>query len=270
MKNIFTRSITGLLFIIVMVGMIVIDKYSFLILFAAITALSLWEFYTILENKGLHSRKILSVIAGTIIFIANSLFAFKVIDIRILGIIIALVFSMFIIELYKKAENPFSIISNNLLGLIYIALPFSLLNYIVTINLTTEYQYKILLGIFIILWTYDTGAYLVGVSIGKHRLFERISPKKSWEGFIGGAVFAVAISYVLGIYFTILNPMDWIIISLIIVAFGTWGDLIESNLKRSLNIKDSGTILPGHGGLLDRFDSLIIAIPFIYIYLIFV
>jgi phosphatidate cytidylyltransferase len=126
---------------------------------------------------------------------------------------------------------------------------------------------NILVGFFIILWIYDSGAYVFGVSFGKHRLFERISPKKSWEGFIGGSIVAISAANVISVFFTELRLFDWLIISAIIIVFGTFGDLVESLLKRELNIKDSGNILPGHGGILDRFDGIFLSVPIIFAYL---
>jgi phosphatidate cytidylyltransferase len=148
----------------------------------------------------------------------------------------------------------------------FIALPFSLLSYIFFIN---GFQPLILLAVFVTIWVNDTGAYLVGVTLGKHRLFERISPKKSWEGFFGGAFFALISAYVFSLFIKDLSLIQWLIFSEIIVIFGTFGDLAESLLKRTLNMKDSGNVIPGHGGLLDRFDSMLLAAPAVYLFLSF-
>jgi len=143
-------------------------------------------------------------------------------------------------------------------------LPFSLLNFILFIK---DWQPLILLSVFVTIWVNDTGAYLTGVTIGKHRLFERISPKKSWEGFIGGAVFALLSGYVFSLLIPEIQLINWLVFSEIIVVFGTFGDLIESLMKRTVGVKDSGDLIPGHGGLLDRFDSMLLAAPVIFIYL---
>ena len=134
-------------------------------------------------------------------------------------------------------------------------------------SFTNEYSFQIILGFFIMLWTNDTGAYLAGRFFGKHKLFERISPKKTWEGSFGGGLLTLAAAYILSLFFTNLDLTNWIVISILVAIFGGLGDLVESMLKRSLNIKDSGNILPGHGGILDRFDGLLISITFIYSYL---
>jgi phosphatidate cytidylyltransferase len=177
---------------------------------------------------------------------------------------------VYLIKLYKKTERkPFTNIAFTFLGIFYIAMPFSLLNHAVfheTEGLL-QYNYEIILGSLLILWASDSGAYFAGTLFGKHRLFERISPKKSWEGFWGGAALATAMTYALSLYFQTLTIVDWLIIGLIIVVGGTFGDLVESLLKRSIEIKDSGDSLPGHGGFLDRFDGLLISAPFIVAYL---
>ncbi len=128
---------------------------------------------------------------------------------------------------------------------------------------------KILLGIFILIWASDSGAYVFGVTMGKNKLFERISPKKTWEGFIGGVVISQVAAFLLSRYFGDLGYLHWGIIAGIVAVFGTLGDLVESMIKRSVKIKDSGKILPGHGGILDRFDSLLFTIPVIFTYLYF-
>jgi len=179
----------------------------------------------------------------------------------IYGIYIVLVL---IFELYRKQTNPIHNWAYFILGQIFIALPFSLLNFILFIQ---DWQPLILLSVFVTIWVNDTGAYLTGVTIGKHRLFERISPKKSWEGFIGGAVFALLSGYVFSLLIPEIQLINWLVFSEIIVVFGTFGDLIESLMKRTVGVKDSGDLIPGHGGLLDRFDSMLLAAPVIFIYL---
>ncbi len=173
---------------------------------------------------------------------------------------------IFLIKLYKKNDNnPFLNIALFYLGLTYVALPFALMN--VVVHYHGWYSYEILLGLMLIIWASDTGAYFAGIRFGKRKLFERISPKKSWEGAIGGALTAVAFSIAISRYSTGLAMWQWIIVSLIVVIAGTYGDLVESMFKRTMQIKDSGTSIPGHGGFLDRFDSLILAVPFIVVFL---
>jgi phosphatidate cytidylyltransferase len=125
----------------------------------------------------------------------------------------------------------------------------------------------IIIGFFILLWTNDTAAYLTGITFGKHRLFERLSPKKSWEGFLGGLIGTIGMGYLISGWLGVVDKPGWIIISVIVSVAGTYGDLIESMLKRSIGVKDSGTIMPGHGGFLDRFDSVVISFPMVYLYI---
>ena len=174
-------------------------------------------------------------------------------------------------ELYLKKENPLNNWAYAMFSQVYIALPFALLNVLAfqsdeTIT-ATSYQYLFPLSIFAFNWLNDTGAYCTGMLLGKHPLFKRISPKKSWEGSIGGAVFCIVAAFVISNYFPIMSTVEWVGLALTIVVFGTWGDLSESLMKRQLGIKDSGNILPGHGGILDRFDSAILAIPAAVVYL---
>ena len=174
-------------------------------------------------------------------------------------------------ELYLKKENPLNNWAYAMFSQMYIALPFALLNVLAfhSDETTSISQYNAILplSIFIFNWVNDTGAYCTGMLFGKHRLFERISPKKSWEGSIGGGVFCIIASLVLAHFFPFMSVGVWIGLALTVVVFGTWGDLTESLLKRRLGIKDSGHILPGHGGMLDRFDSAILAIPAAVVYL---
>ena len=230
--------------------------------------MGLWEFFTISEKEENKPHKITATLLGGMLFITNALFCLNCAGFEILLLNIPLLFFIFIIELFSNQPHPFRNIAFTLLGIFYIALPFSLLNHIVLSNGT--YKPEILIGIFFIIWTNDTFAYLTGSRFGKRKLFERISPKKSWEGSAGGAAFSLLVAFIISKYFEDLSLSNWIIVSIIVIVMGTLGDLVESLYKRSMNIKDSGTILPGHGGILDRFDSLIFSIPFVFIYLIWV
>ena len=228
------------------------------------------EFYRLGKIKNLVLPKFLGIFTGVVLFVSNYFFANNLVNAKIFFIFIPLILILFIIELYRTNEQPFNNISYTILGIIYLAFPFSLFNYFVhipDIDNQVTFTPQILLGFFFITWANDTGAYLVGSTIGKKRLFERVSPKKSWEGSIGGGIFAIIIAYILSIFYTNLNVFDWLCIASIIVIMGTYGDLVESAYKRSLNVKDSGSILPGHGGILDRFDSMLLSAPMVFIYL---
>ncbi len=186
-------------------------------------------------------------------------------------LIIPLLFAVFIIELFRNQPQPIANIAFTILGIEYVAVPFTLLHglsYFKNMNFSSDYGFEVLMGYFFILWANDTGAYFVGRSLGKHKLFERISPKKTWEGSFGGALSGLLVAYANFLLFPALSLWVWIGIALIVVIFGSIGDLVESLFKRSLQIKDSGNILPGHRGVLDRFDGIFISAPMVYAFLI--
>ncbi|NVO01770.1 MAG: phosphatidate cytidylyltransferase [Bacteroidetes bacterium] len=268
MKNLITRTITGIVFVTLIIGSILFSHESFAIVFGIITILGLYEFYHLCETDGIKPMKYYGIFVGTTLFVLISLFSMNLIDKKLLLIIFPLIFLVFIFELYKKSEKPFTNISYTIFGIFYIALPLSLLNFIAKPNFNLgEYQYAVLLGFFLLIWIYDTGAYVFGSLLGRHKLFERVSPKKSWEGSIGGSLACIALAYALSIFYPEIKMVDWIVVSIIIIIFGTFGDLVESLFKRSINCKDSGTIFPGHGGVLDRFDAVLLAAPFVFSYL---
>lgn len=185
------------------------------------------------------------------------------------AVLLPVVFSIFIFELYRKKESPFVNIAITLTGVIYLAIPLAMMMVMALMpsNGVQVYRGGLLMGAILHIWANDTGAYLVGMRFGKNRLFERISPKKSWEGFFGGLAFSVVAAWINLRLFGQLMLMQWVVIALIMSVVGTLGDLVESLLKRSINIKDSGTLFPGHGGILDRFDAWLIAFPFVCCYL---
>lgn len=227
----------------------------------------MWEFYTAITTSVFKLQKYIGIITGIILFTGCFLYTSKFADSKVLLPVIVLVVFIFISELYLKSTQPFMSIAYTLLSIIWIAVPVSLMNFLVFPDITSSYTPVILLGFFFLTWANDSFAYIFGVTLGKHRLFERISPKKSWEGSVGGMLMTLITAYIISIFFTGLTMNNWLIIASIIVVAGTFGDLAESLFKRSFNIKDSGSILPGHGGILDRFDSAFIAIPCVFTYL---
>ena len=270
MKKLLIRTLTGLIFVLVVVGSIWIGPYTFLALFALIAAATLFEFYSLPWAVPVSlPMKTGGCLIGLLMFACSFLWSSGWVDFSILLIPFVLIFGLFILSLYQKRDNPFEELAKAVFGLIYIVLPLSLLNHFAFFLPGDDPMYTptLLLGFFLLIWSNDTGAYLVGISIGKHRLFERVSPKKSWEGFFGGVLFTLIIASLIASYDDLLSLYDWMAISVIVSVFGTFGDLSESLLKRSLGIKDSGTILPGHGGLLDRFDSILFAGPVAVLYL---
>lgn len=283
MSNFWQRLITGIVFLVVLISGIIYSQWTFAVLFAIIDVLALWEFYRIGRQGGYKPLAVYGMAVGLVAFvlsfIANMVLGEIINPIaeisavlftmpRLMAIPALLFIPVFIIVLFGHFENPIMSIAYTIYGLVYIALPFALISPIAFH--AGEYQSIMVLGMFIIIWVNDTGAYCFGVTIGRHKMFERISPKKTWEGFIGGALAAVGASLLLARFFPVLDPLQWIIVALLTVTFGTLGDLVESQLKRTVGIKDSSNILPGHGGILDRFDSIILAIPVIFAYLQFI
>ena len=273
MNNLIQRTLTGIIFVAVLMGSIISGSAPFAGVFSLIVIFTTREFYLLLKQKDYEPQVLGGVVASVVLFLSTyqvlSGHSHKV----LLSVNILSIFSIFIFELFRNKKQPLKNILVTIGGVIYVGLPFALLNLIAFLPIDSvigNYNKYILLGFFIILWANDTGAYVVGSLIGKNRLFERISPKKSWEGSIGGAFFAVGFA-ILMYYFTGLETaIFWVIFALSIVVFGTLGDLVESLLKRDLGVKDSGSILPGHGGFLDRFDAVLMAAPFASLSLIIV
>ncbi len=269
MSNFLQRAITGFFFVLILISAILYSKYSYACLFFIITILGVWEFYTLTIKDDVKPFRILGTIIGGSLFLVTFLIITQTISFKFLILLLIASLLTFFAELYRKQKDPFKNIAFTFLGLIYVALPFSLLSLLV-IDIQTGFLYRgeILLGYFLILWANDTGAYLSGRWFGKNKLFERISPKKTWEGAMGGALFSIGVAILCSRFYLSINLLDWIIISIIIVITGSLGDLVESLFKRSIDVKDSGNILPGHGGILDRFDGLLLSVPFVLAYLI--
>lgn len=283
-SNLVVRTLTGIVFVTVLVGSMLWSPLTFMALISVITGMTTWEFCTILnKNLGLQINRLITTAAAVIFFL--SVIGFYV-GLTGVGMFVPLFLSiiyLLVSELYLSNENPLQNWAFSLMALLYIALPFALLGLLsveirmvegMGVPFAAIYSPTLPLSIFIFLWTSDSGAYLFGSWLGKHRLFPSISPKKSWEGSIGGAVVAILASQIIAIWAgdfhpanALVNRLGWAGLAIVVVVFGTWGDLVESLLKRKLGIKDSGHILPGHGGMLDRFDSSLLAIPAASIYI---
>lgn len=273
LNNFTQRALTGIIFVAVLLGAIVLSEYASAILFFFIILLGTREFYNFFKDGECSPQKNVGIISSLSYFTISVFINQSQLANTTLFLLVPIVFSIFIIELFRNKPNPISNISYTLLGIVYIAFPMTLLyelSFIENNQFGGAYNYQIVLGFFFLLWANDTGAYLVGRKLGRTKLFERISPKKTWEGSLGGAVLGVGVGYLNAQIFTDLSLFNWIIVALLVVVFGSLGDLVESLFKRSLNIKDSGKLLPGHGGLLDRFDGIFIAAPIVYTYLRFI
>jgi len=268
------RAITGLIFVIVLLSCTYLHPISLFGLYLFFVIIGSWEYLNILNlNSRISPNMPLGIFNAAIAFLAITseqilgLSSATFIAVLLLGI-----FAIPLIELYNKKDEPFSNIAHSLFPILYVALPFGLLIYAngEFPNYLEDYSAELILGFYFILWSNDTGAYLSGKAFGKHKLFERISPNKTWEGTIGGGFLAIITSALMGVFFDSIDIWQWIGIGIIISIFGSMGDLAQSLFKRSMGVKDSGKIMPGHGGILDRFDGLLIASPFVLAFLILV
>ena len=224
--------------------------------------------YKLFETKEHYTQKKYGIFLGIVLFITSFLVAKGTIPSTGFYFTIFLIILMFIIQLYSERDNHFTCIAFTLVALIYVAIPLSTINFIAYAGINeNQYTYEYVLAMFVMIWANDSGAYIFGSLLGKHKLFERISPKKTWEGSIGGYFTALVASYIISLWFTELNIIEWFIFATVVSVFGTYGDLVESHLKRRAGVKDSGKIMPGHGGMLDRFDSTFFAAPMIFLYL---
>ena len=270
MKNLLIRTTTGIAFVALIVAAVLILGQFLFTVFLIFTCLGMYEYRTLLQKNNIKLPIIFYVI-GIFVYTTVSYTTVWVLYNNLplmLLLLLTLLLVFFIFGLFSKQEQAFQSISYSVLGILWIVIPFALINNLPLWILDGKF---LLLSVFIFIWLYDTFAYCVGMLFGKHRLFERISPKKSWEGAIGSTILTLIAAYFANLLFPMLplNPIQWMGLALIIIVFGTLGDLIESMFKRQLNVKDSGQILPGHGGILDRFDSLLFAVPFVLLYLEF-
>jgi len=267
-NNVTQRIITGIIGILAIVFAVYNGEWTYFGLFFAICGLTQLEFYKLTGLDGMLPLKSVGTATGLLLFTVSFLVERGTLDASYYLLIFPAMASIFFIKLYKKADKkPFTNIAFTLCGIIYVAVPFALLNLIAFSGST--YSFQIVLGILSLFWASDTGAYFAGVRFGKRQLFARVSPKKSWEGSIGGAITALITALLLSYFYTDLPSWEWVVVGAIIVVTGTYGDLVESLFKRSIAIKDSGQGLPGHGGFLDRFDGLLLASHFIIIFLKF-
>ena len=306
MKNLIIRTITGILFVAVMITGICLRGDAMILLFAIITGLTVWEFCGLVNNwdgqnhqlqkaspntqqsspNPITVNRFITTAAGVYLFLAFAGYCTDIVPSAVFIPYLLTIVYLFISELYLGQKNPINDWAYTMLSQLYIALPFSMMNVLAfQANESTgevAYNWLIPMSIFIFLWTNDTGAYCSGSLFGKHKLFPRVSPGKTWEGSIGGAILVLLVAYGIGQldnmfiadmdsprrFGNALMPVwQWLGLGLVVVFFGTWGDLVESLFKRTMGIKDSGNMLPGHGGMLDRFDSSLIAIPAAVVYL---
>lgn len=276
MKNFIVRAITGVFFVAAIV-VCFLNPTAMALLFALVTGLTVWEFTGLVNGReGVETNRFICTVAGVYLFFAMTGFCSGLTPSTVFVPYLVTLIYLLVAELYAKSQDPINNWAYTMMSQLYIALPFSLLS-VLAFRATPDgvaYTCTVPLGVFVFLWINDTGAYCFGSLLGRNKLFPRVSPGKSWEGSIGGAVCVVAVAAFVwqltemyGMNDLGLNMYEWMGLGLIVVVFGTWGDLVESLFKRTLGIKDSGSILPGHGGMLDRFDSSLLAIPAAVVYL---
>jgi len=275
------RTITAVFFATAMIGGIYGGQYTFFVLFALITAGCAWELAGLLfveEERFVILRRVVCMVPALLVYLSvgsNALGVFIIEPTIPLLPILALLFAGWaMMELFLAGKNPFGNVGFYLLTLAYIGIPLALVTVIafrppgeciVGAEGISRYAPHRVFGLLWLIWTNDTMAYLIGSRMGRTKLFERISPKKTWEGTIGGGIFAIAMAWLLSLYISDYSQAEWLALGIVAAVFGTLGDLIESMLKRSLGVKDSGALLPGHGGLLDRFDAFLFALPFAWL-----
>jgi phosphatidate cytidylyltransferase len=263
-KSIVIRAISGVVYVALILGSIFLGSWAFAIVMGFAMLVSLGEFYNISKALGAKPQRILGFITAILIFLAGYAGAFGLFGGAVGKLWYAVIpasMVMFFAELSREQENPFTNIGYTILGLVYIAVPFALMSYVLQ-----KGGQSIMFCFFILLWANDTFAFLLGIALGRHKLFPSISPKKSWEGYFGGIIFVVLAAYLMHLLFADVKLIHIVVIGLIVAVTGVFGDLVESMLKRSIGVKDSGKIMPGHGGLLDRFDAVLLSLPLVFAY----
>jgi phosphatidate cytidylyltransferase len=276
LNTFYRRTLTGAWIVIFVMGGFWLHPLSFFLTGLIILIGTQYEYYLMIRNTGMRPQMVPGILTGITAYVISTLIASGMIPKNSFLILIPVMLIIMVMELYRKQDKPFDSLAHTFFSILYTAVPFSMFPFaaFARTGLNSLLPHKniifspgIIIGFFILIWANDTGAYLTGMSFGKHKLMERISPKKTWEGFIGGIIIASLIAWFLSGWLGVVDKVHWIIIALIISVAGTYGDLIESMLKRSTGVKDSGTIMPGHGGFLDRFDSATISFPLVYLFI---
>ncbi|NTV83740.1 MAG: phosphatidate cytidylyltransferase [Bacteroidales bacterium] len=269
MHNLYTRTITGIIFVALIIGSLILHPLAFVAVIFILMIAALMEFFHLANNNEVHPQKMVGFAAGSIIYIIPAFIALEMISAIYLAFLPLLIIFIFVAEIFRNKPNSLQNLAFSIFPIAYISIPLSMLIFLMSPLVTgNQPHWHIAFSFFIILWSHDTFAYLTGMALGKHKLFEKISPKKTWEGTIGGTIFGLIAAFVLSLFFKELNTWQWLAGAMIITITGTLGDLSESLLKRKFNVKDSGNFFPGHGGVLDRFDAVLFSAPALFCYLI--
>ena len=270
MNNFIKRTITGAFFVIFIIGSVLLSPWVFASLFLLVSVAGMFEYFRVMARLDLYPARMTSLLVSVVVYatVVSVLTGLLSPDYLKAGIVIVPL--LLIVELFRNKGNPFRNVAAAMLGIVWIVFPLALLSGFFNPAADRGWIHGgALLGFFLILWIYDSGAYIVGSIAGKRKMLERISPGKSWEGFAGGTAAGLLTAYMISASFLEFSSLEWMLIAIVIIIFGTLGDLIESMLKRSAGIKDSGSLLPGHGGILDRFDAVLVAAPFVYLIITF-
>jgi phosphatidate cytidylyltransferase len=269
LKDLYKRSLTGIVLVGLLYGALFAGPLTFYLFFSLLNVIGLWEFYNMVKRPEWKPQRYVGIVSGLVTITVFYLAASGQVRMELLFVLIPVIFFVFLFELFRKTSFPIVNVGFTLFAILYISVPISMLSFMAFVPAAggSVYDPWIIGAYFLLIMINDSAGYLVGVPFGKNRLFERISPKKSWEGAIGGLVFTLLTAWLISIYLSEPGTIVWLVIGLLVVIFGTFGDLVESMFKRSLNVKDSGNIFPGHGGILDRYDAIFVSAPFVVAYL---
>lgn len=276
MDSFLRRTFTGAGIVLFILGGFWLHPVSFFFTGLILLAGAQYEYYLMIKQYNAAPQKAAGMVTGIILYIIATLVSSGIMQQKMFIVLVIPLIFILIAELYRKKEKPFDSLAHTFFPVIYTAIPFSMFPFAAFSHTGLNslihhgniiFSPGIIIGFFLLVWSNDTGAYLAGIAFGRHKLFERISPKKTWEGFAGGLILAVVVAFLISDWLGVVDRLQWVVISIIISVIGTYGDLVESMLKRSTGVKDSGTIMPGHGGFLDRFDSTILSFPLVYLFI---
>lgn len=269
MSNLFVRAVAGILFSVAVVASFLTGPWFAGFLFLFFSVIGVHELYRLSHNLGDYKpSEFIGIVIGSLIHLITLWIVFEDKSASLFWLLLPVFVLLLSTQLIKLRQNALINMAITSLGWLYVSIPFAL---IVALSMITgQYSYELPIGFFLILWANDTGAYFTGKAFGKRKLYPSVSPNKTWEGLLGGVILAIVAGWGLSQFFIVVETQHWVTIGLIVAIFGNIGDLFESHLKRTSGIKDSGTIIPGHGGVLDRFDGMLFSLPVVWVYLQFI